>query len=168
MPRTICVHLCKSVAKNFRAGGIRTHDLLNPIQAFYQAELRPDSSRTLSINQKSREATADDSWCDLSPRRPFYQVRHGESVLWRTELRPETVEEHCLFVKNHENQLTVILRNDLSPRRRFTKFATANSSCGGLNYGPIEAPNMRKLGRLATNEHGFSHLEIIHFRKSAT
>jgi hypothetical protein len=25
-----------------RAGGIRTHDLLNPIQAFYQAELRPD------------------------------------------------------------------------------------------------------------------------------
>ena len=27
--------------KIFRAGGIRTHDLLNPIQAFYQAELRP-------------------------------------------------------------------------------------------------------------------------------
>ena len=27
-----------------RAGGIRTHDLLNPIQAFYQAELRPDRS----------------------------------------------------------------------------------------------------------------------------
>ena len=27
-----------------RAGGIRTHDLLNPIQAFYQAELRPDFS----------------------------------------------------------------------------------------------------------------------------
>src|SRR5882724_6069312 len=25
-----------------RAGGIRTHDLLNPIQAFYQAELRPE------------------------------------------------------------------------------------------------------------------------------
>ncbi len=28
-----------------RAGGIRTHDLLNPIQAFYQAELRPDEER---------------------------------------------------------------------------------------------------------------------------
>ena len=25
-----------------RAGGIRTHDLLNPIQAHYQAVLRPD------------------------------------------------------------------------------------------------------------------------------
>jgi hypothetical protein len=31
--------------KIFRAGGIRTHDLLNPIQAFYQAELRPDLKR---------------------------------------------------------------------------------------------------------------------------
>src|SRR5271166_1084913 len=28
--------------KNGRAGGIRTHDLLNPIQAHYQAVLRPD------------------------------------------------------------------------------------------------------------------------------
>src|SRR3954452_19848195 len=27
---------------NHRAGGIRTHDLLNPIQAHYQAVLRPD------------------------------------------------------------------------------------------------------------------------------
>jgi hypothetical protein len=26
----------------YRAGGIRTHDLLNPIQAHYQAVLRPD------------------------------------------------------------------------------------------------------------------------------
>ena len=30
---------------NGRAGGIRTHDLLNPIQAHYQAVLRPDFSR---------------------------------------------------------------------------------------------------------------------------
>jgi hypothetical protein len=29
--------------KNGRAGGIRTHDLLNPIQAHYQAVLRPDA-----------------------------------------------------------------------------------------------------------------------------
>ena len=28
--------------KHGRAGGIRTHDLLNPIQAHYQAVLRPD------------------------------------------------------------------------------------------------------------------------------
>ncbi len=28
--------------KNYRAGGIRTRDLLNPIQAHYQAVLRPD------------------------------------------------------------------------------------------------------------------------------
>ena len=28
---------------SYRAGGIRTHDLLNPIQAHYQAVLRPDS-----------------------------------------------------------------------------------------------------------------------------
>ena len=30
-----------------RAGGIRTHDLLNPIQAHYQAVLRPVMSRTI-------------------------------------------------------------------------------------------------------------------------
>jgi hypothetical protein len=29
--------------ENGRAGGIRTHDLLNPIQAHYQAVLRPDA-----------------------------------------------------------------------------------------------------------------------------
>src|SRR5262245_49268484 len=45
-----------------RAGGIRTHDLLNPIQAFYQAELRP-----------------------------------------------EVVEEDCLFVENREKQFPMIL-----------------------------------------------------------
>jgi hypothetical protein len=28
--------------ENGRAGEIRTHDLLHPMQAFYQAELRPD------------------------------------------------------------------------------------------------------------------------------
>ena len=53
-PRTICVHLCKSVAKSSRAGGIRTHDLLNPIQAFYQAELRPDSVQTIDQLQQNR------------------------------------------------------------------------------------------------------------------
>ena len=31
-------------AKENRAGGIRTRDLLNPIQAHYQAVLRPDLS----------------------------------------------------------------------------------------------------------------------------
>src|SRR5437879_7589422 len=31
----------------FRAGGIRTHDLLNPIQAHYQAVLRPDDAATI-------------------------------------------------------------------------------------------------------------------------
>ena len=46
---------------------------------------------------------------DLSPRRPFYQA----------ELRPEAVEEHCLFVKNREEQLPMISQNDLSPRRPF-------------------------------------------------
>ena len=30
------------LSKHDRAGGIRTHDLLNPIQAHYQAVLRPD------------------------------------------------------------------------------------------------------------------------------
>jgi hypothetical protein len=32
--------------KNGRAGGIRTHDLLNPIQAHYQAVLRPDAEES--------------------------------------------------------------------------------------------------------------------------
>ncbi len=36
--------------KIFRAGGIRTHDLLNPIQAFYQAELRPDLKLRICAN----------------------------------------------------------------------------------------------------------------------
>ena len=36
-------HLVIGTAARYRAGGIRTRDLLNPIQAFYQAELRPDS-----------------------------------------------------------------------------------------------------------------------------
>jgi hypothetical protein len=38
----ICVNPWQKIS---RAGGIRTHDLLNPIQAFYQAELRPDLKR---------------------------------------------------------------------------------------------------------------------------
>ena len=41
-----------------RAGGIRTHDLLNPIQAFYQAELRPDLLQTIDQLQRNSE-TAD-------------------------------------------------------------------------------------------------------------
>src|SRR5258708_33150157 len=38
--------------KRYRAGGIRTHDLLNPIQAHYQTCLRPDFSE----NRKSANA----------------------------------------------------------------------------------------------------------------
>jgi hypothetical protein len=38
-----------------RAGGIRTHDLLNPIQAFYQAELRPDLVQTIDQLQRNSE-----------------------------------------------------------------------------------------------------------------
>jgi hypothetical protein len=44
-----------------RAGGIRTRDLLNPIQAFYQAELRPDLVQTihqLLINRQRRAMKA--------------------------------------------------------------------------------------------------------------
>src|SRR4051794_26467973 len=47
--------------KFYRAGGIRTHDLLNPIQAFYQAELRPDLVQTihqLLINRQRRAMKA--------------------------------------------------------------------------------------------------------------
>jgi hypothetical protein len=35
--------------KRDRAGGIRTRDLLNPIQAHYQAVLRPDLSRLFTL-----------------------------------------------------------------------------------------------------------------------
>src|SRR5262245_52869078 len=38
-----------------RAGGIRTHDLLNPIQAFYQAELRPDQAVLLARGGRHRQ-----------------------------------------------------------------------------------------------------------------
>src|SRR5262245_36926376 len=62
-----------------RAGGIRTHDLLNPIQAFYQAELRP-----------------------------------------------EVVGEHCLFVKNREKQLPMILGPTCRRGDRSTKFGPPN------------------------------------------
>jgi hypothetical protein len=37
--------LIPSASQGNRAGGIRTHDLLNPIQAHYQAVLRPEKSR---------------------------------------------------------------------------------------------------------------------------
>src|SRR5215211_9439187 len=60
-----------------RAGGIRTHDLLNPIQAFYQAELRPDLKQTIDQLRANRQFSGQ--------LRPFYQVRHGESILCRTE-----------------------------------------------------------------------------------
>ena len=61
VPRTICVHLLNPWQKFYRAGGIRTHDLLNPIQAFYQAELRPDLVQTihqLLINRQRRAMKA--------------------------------------------------------------------------------------------------------------
>ena len=38
---------CRTGSKNNRAGGIRTRDLLNPIQAHYQAVLRPDYAATI-------------------------------------------------------------------------------------------------------------------------
>ena len=46
-----------------RAGGIRTHDLLNPIQAFYQAELRPAEANTVAISgcEANISASANDS-----------------------------------------------------------------------------------------------------------
>jgi hypothetical protein len=40
-PRT---QIATSMREKYRAGGIRTHDLLNPIQAHYQAVLRPAMS----------------------------------------------------------------------------------------------------------------------------
>ena len=44
--------------KIFRAGGIRTHDLLNPIQAFYQAELRPAEADTVAISGHEANVSA--------------------------------------------------------------------------------------------------------------
>ena len=37
--------------KNGRAGEIRTHDLLHPMQARYQATLRPENKRTVTKRQ---------------------------------------------------------------------------------------------------------------------
>ena len=39
----------------YRAGGIRTHDLLNPIQAHYQAVLRPDCFSENAKDAKARD-----------------------------------------------------------------------------------------------------------------
>src|SRR5215469_9576624 len=44
-----------SVTGLHRAGGIRTHDLLNPIQAFYQAELRPEVVEEHCLSAENRE-----------------------------------------------------------------------------------------------------------------
>jgi hypothetical protein len=44
----------KAPAKHGRAGGIRTHDLLNPIQAHYQAVLRPDAKESQDAAPKRR------------------------------------------------------------------------------------------------------------------
>jgi hypothetical protein len=40
--------------QQYRAGGIRTHDLLNPIQAHYQAVLRPDDKELQDAAPKRR------------------------------------------------------------------------------------------------------------------
>ena len=45
-----------------RAGGIRTHDLLNPIQAHYQAVLRPDLDRLFTL----RSVIAKQLFCPSS------------------------------------------------------------------------------------------------------
>jgi alpha/beta hydrolase fold len=42
------------VPNSGRAGGIRTHDLLNPIQAHYQAVLRPDAKESQDAAPKRR------------------------------------------------------------------------------------------------------------------
>ena len=50
-----------------RAGEIRTHDLLHPMQAFYQAELQPDL--VLTSRQRCRFGVATvDEWLILEQR----------------------------------------------------------------------------------------------------
>src|ERR1700722_10752039 len=44
----------KTLHEYGRAGGIRTHDLLNPIQAHYQAVLRPDAKESQDAAPKRR------------------------------------------------------------------------------------------------------------------
>ena len=47
------VHVKHDLEVRTRAGGIRTHDLLNPIQAFYQAELQPVLRRDYSLTMEN-------------------------------------------------------------------------------------------------------------------
>jgi hypothetical protein len=63
--------------KSYRAGGIRTHDLLNPIQAFYQAELQPDLLQSIHDCQEiTRNEVATcrrgDRTTKLAPASPSY------------------------------------------------------------------------------------------------
>ena len=48
------------------AGGIRTHDLLNPIQAFYQAELRPAESESFATSESEANVSrlTINAWVD--------------------------------------------------------------------------------------------------------
>ena len=47
-------HISMIVKEIGRAGEIRTHDLLHPMQAFYQAELRPDLFARLQSSPAGR------------------------------------------------------------------------------------------------------------------
>jgi hypothetical protein len=73
------------VAFRNRAGGIRTHDLLNPIQALYQAEPRPVSASRIQWNlgKGNRIFVAiTGRWLSLlSGRLSLNLERHGRRLL---------------------------------------------------------------------------------------
>ena len=78
---------------------------LSPRRPFYQAELRPEAVEEHSLFVKNREEQLPMiSQNDLSPRRPFYQARHGESVRWRTELRPDLKQTIDQLQRNSERR----------------------------------------------------------------
>ena len=81
------VFLCENPwLKISRAGGIRTHDLLNPIQAFYQAELRPDEANTVAIS--GCEANVSVSANESSHQwRKYYEIEDAAARLIGMALR---------------------------------------------------------------------------------
>ena len=80
--------------KIFRAGGIRTHDLLNPIQAFYQAELRPDLKLRICANSGDWPQMNTD-FCRSRKSSMFHPC---ESVALNLPGRQERVDQFRQFI----------------------------------------------------------------------
>jgi hypothetical protein len=91
----------KRPAQHGRAGGIRTHDLLNPIQAHYQAVLRPDAKESQDAAPKRRfQAGKTSIQQETIKRAPAKPSENDHRFSWSNNsakrvLFPDSGLNHC-------------------------------------------------------------------------